>query len=190
MIHGKDFRQQGRKNFGMIGSWRQILSGSLTSPEALSRVFGIDEAPLRRVLDRYPARINPSYLSLIKEKGDVLYRQAVPDLREITEERGLEDPLDEEGRSPVPGLTHKYPDRVLFLVSGRCAMYCRFCSRKRKVGRPSMVTGETIREGLRYIGKSPQIRDVLLSGGDPLLLDNRTLDRILGELRAMSHVEI
>jgi lysine 2,3-aminomutase len=190
MIHEKNFPQKGWKDYGMSGSWRRILSGSLTRPEAFSSVFGIDEAPLHRVMSRYPARINPYYLSLIKEKEDGLYRQAVPDLREITEERGFEDPLDEEGLSPIPGLTHKYPDRVLFLVSGRCAMYCRFCNRKRKVGRASMVTRETIREGIQYIRKTPQIRDVLLSGGDPLLLENRTLDRILGELRAMSHVEI
>ena len=134
--------------------------------------------------------INPYYLSLIKHKGDAIYRQCIPDIREITDERGLEDPLHEEALSPVPGLTHRYPDRVLLLISARCAMYCRFCNRKRKVGRPSMVTKESVREGLAYIRSHHEIRDVLLSGGDPLLLGNRDLYLILKELRSISHVEI
>jgi lysine 2,3-aminomutase len=135
-------------------------------------------------------RINPYYLSLIKHKGDAIYKQCIPECREITDENGLEDPLNEEGLSPVPGLTHRYPDRVLFLISSRCAVYCRFCNRKRKVGRPSMVTEKSIREGLTYIQSRGEIRDVLLSGGDPLLLENRKLYLILSELRSMPHVEI
>ena len=134
--------------------------------------------------------INPYYLSLIRHKGDGIYKQAVPDLREITEQEGFDDPLEEETLSPVPGLTHKYPDRVLFLVSSRCAMYCRFCNRKRKVGRASMVTRESIREGLSYIRSARKVRDVLLSGGDPLLLQDGELLHILTELRSMSHVEV
>ncbi|MBW1921605.1 MAG: KamA family radical SAM protein, partial [Deltaproteobacteria bacterium] len=100
------------------------------------------------------------------------------------------DPLNEEDLSPVPGLTHKYPDRVLFLVSSRCAMYCRFCNRKRKVGRNSMVTPESVKDGISYIKGNKKIRDVLLSGGDPLLLSDRELDSILGKLRSISHVQI
>ncbi|MDY6974305.1 MAG: KamA family radical SAM protein, partial [Thermodesulfobacteriota bacterium] len=134
--------------------------------------------------------VNPYYLSLIKHKGDAIYRQCIPDIRETADERGLEDPLNEEKLSPVPGVTHRYPDRVLFLVSARCAMYCRFCNRKRKVGRHSLVTRESVREGLGYIRGHHEIRDVLLSGGDPLLLDNHELYLILKELRSMSHVEI
>ena len=114
----------------------------------------------------------------------------MPDICEITRAEGFVDPLNEEGLSPVQGLTHRYPDRVLFLVSGRCAMYCRFCNRKRKVGRSSAVTKETIREGLLYIEKTRGIRDVLLSGGDPLLLSDRELSKILGKLRSFSHVKI
>lgn len=142
------------------------------------------------MISRYPMAINPYYLGLIRSREDAIYRQAVPDIQEIDDPRGYDDPLNEEGLSPVPGLTHRYPDRVLFLVSSRCAMYCRFCNRKRKVGRPSMVTEETIREGLSYIRNTKSIRDVLLSGGDPLLLPDRALDGILRELRSISHVEI
>jgi len=171
-------------------SWKQILSKSITAPEQLPPFIEIDEKEIQRVVSQYPMCINPYYLSLIKEKGDGIYEQAVPDIREIREEDGFEDPLNEEGLSPVPGLTHKYPDRVLFLVSSRCAMYCRFCNRKRKVGRDSMVTRETIREGLSYIKGTKKIRDVLLSGGDPLMLPDRELYRILQELRSISHIEI
>ena len=171
-------------------SWKELLSRSLTTGRELSEHFEIDGVALQSVLSHYPMRINPYYLGLIKKKGSHLYKQAVPDLREITDPRGYEDPLGEEALSPVPGLTFKYPDRVLFLVSGECGLYCRFCNRKRKVGRPHAVTTETIREGISYIKKSPRIRDVLLSGGDPLLLSDKKLYGILSELRSVSHVEI
>jgi lysine 2,3-aminomutase len=167
-----------------------MLSGSITTPERLSSLFEIEEEEIRKVVSQYPMAINPYYLSLIKNKGDGIYEQAVPDTREITEEEGLEDPLNEDALSPVPGLTHKYPDRVLFLVSSHCAMYCRFCNRKRKVGRAEMVNGETIREGISYIMGNKKIRDVLLSGGDPLLLPDGELHDLLSQLRSISHLEI
>ena len=170
--------------------WKQILSQSITTPRALSSLFEIDEPALQKVTDRYPMRINPYYLSLINKKDDPIYKQCIPNTREIKDKNGMDDPLNEEGLSPVPGLTHKYPDRVLFLISARCAMYCRFCNRKRKVGRSSMVTKKSVKEGLSYIRSHKKIRDVLLSGGDPLLLENHSLHSVLAELRAMRHVEI
>jgi lysine 2,3-aminomutase len=90
----------------------------------------------------------------------------------------------------VPNITHRYPDRVLFLVSNRCAVHCRFCTRKRKIGHSFEVTAETISQGIDYIRSNPQVRDVLLSGGDPLLLSDTQLDDILGRLRAIPHVDI
>jgi len=172
-------------------SWERILEGSVIEPDQLSSIFcEIEESDILQVVSIYPMLINPYYLRLIKEKGDAIYRQAVPDIREITRSEGFVDPLNEEALSPVPGITHKYPDRVLFLVSGRCAMYCRFCNRKRKVGRSSMVSKETIMEGISYIKATKEIRDVLLSGGDPLMLTDEELFMILGELRSISHVEI
>jgi lysine 2,3-aminomutase len=172
-------------------SWEQILIDSMTEPDQLSSIFSeIEESDIRQVVSIYPMFINPYYLSLIRERNDAIYRQAVPDIREITRLEGFVDPLNEEGLSPVPGITHKYPDRVLFLVSGRCAMYCRFCNRKRKVGRSSMVSKETIMEGISYIKATKEIRDVLVSGGDPLMLSDKELFRILSELRSISHVKI
>jgi len=170
--------------------WRRILSQSVTSVKDLPASFDLDEVEARSVADRYPMRINPYYMGLIKHKNDAIYNQCIPDIQEVSDERGLEDPLNEEGLSPVPGLTHRYPDRVLFLISAHCAVYCRFCNRKRKVGMSSMVTKESIREGLSYIRSHTKIRDVLLSGGDPFLLENRQLYLILSELRSMPHVEI
>jgi lysine 2,3-aminomutase len=171
-------------------SWKQILSQSITTGEDLPASFELDAVEIQSIAERYPMRINPYYFGLIKHKGDAIYRQCVPDVREISDSKGFEDPLNEEGCSPVPGLTHRYPDRVLFLVSSQCAVYCRFCNRKRKVGLSSMVTKEAVQEGLAYIRNHSEIRDVLLSGGDPLLLDNKQLYLILKELRAMPHVEI
>jgi lysine 2,3-aminomutase len=171
-------------------SWKDILSRSVTAPEALAPHWDIQAAELHRVTAHYPMRINPYYVSLIENAGDPIYRQCVPDTQEITADNGWEDPLEEEAGSPVPGLTHRYPDRVLFLVSGRCAVYCRFCNRKRKVGQPGMVSKDSIREGLSYIQEHKGIRDVLLSGGDPFLLDDEELGQILSRLRAIPHVEI
>lgn len=170
--------------------WEKILSQSVHTPEELSGLLCSDDKEIQGVISRYPMRINPYFLCLIRDHGDRLYRQAVPDIHEITLQEGFEDPLHEEDLSPVPGLTHKYPDRVLFLVSSTCAMYCRFCNRKRKVGRSRVVTRETIKEGMSYIRTNRGIRDVLLSGGDPLLLSDGELFRILSELRAIPHVEI
>jgi lysine 2,3-aminomutase len=170
--------------------WEKILSMGVTSPKELSNIPGQDSAGIQKVAESYPMFINPYYLKLLKTKGDPIYGQAVPDIREITKLDGLDDPLNEEGLSPVPGLTHKYPDRALFLISSRCAMYCRFCNRKRKVGHPSMVTKESIKEGIAYIKATKTIRDVLLSGGDPLLLQDNELAHILEKIHSIPHVEI
>jgi lysine 2,3-aminomutase len=172
-------------------TWEGILSRSITSPHDLPESLKPAKTEsAEKVAQKYPMRINPYTLRLIRKKNDPFYRQAIPDLRELTDQRGFDDPLSEEELSPVPGLTHHYPDRVLFLVSSQCAMYCRFCNRKRKVGHPSMVTKKTIREGIAYIRKTRKVRDVLLSGGDPLLLPDKELHRILSEIRSISHVEI
>lgn len=170
--------------------WKTLLSESVTSPCAMRTFVDVDAAALQSVVQRYPMRVNPYFLGLIRDQGDPVYRQCIPDANEIKDPRGWEDPLNEEALSPVKGLTHRYPDRVLLLVSGRCPVYCRFCNRKRKVGGPSMVTRASIREGIAYIRRHREVRDVLLSGGDPLLLEDHELHEILAALRAIPHVEI
>jgi lysine 2,3-aminomutase len=169
--------------------WEDILCHGIVNSDTLPEIQGFNRKDIDLVSKTYPMFINPYYFNVIKSSIRLL-KQAIPDKREVECNKGHADPLDEENLSPVPGLTHKYPDRVLFLVSGRCAMYCRFCNRKRKVGLPSMVTDESIREGLRYIRATKTIRDVLLSGGDPLLLSDERLENILSELKAIDHVEI
>lgn len=140
---------------------------------------------------RYPLRISPYYLELIKRVGEPLFRQAVPDIRELEDPQGMLDPLGEESLSPAPNLVHKYPDRALFLVSSQCAMYCRFCTRKRKVGKASMqISQETLTAGLKYLRNTPQIREVLISGGDPLLLSDQHIEKILQRLREIRHIKV
>lgn len=171
--------------------WQALLARSITTPSELAKKFPIQAERLAAVAATYPFRINPYYLSLIKEEGDPFWRQAIPDPRELEGGVGMIDPLGEENLSPVANLVHRYPDRALFLVTSQCAMYCRFCTRKRKVGTPRMtITPETLRAGLDYLRRTPAIRDVLVSGGDPLLLADEQLDSLLAALRGIPSVEI
>jgi lysine 2,3-aminomutase len=171
--------------------WQHSLNSSFTRPEMLAERFAVDAAPLATVARRYPMRITPYYLGLIREVGDPIWRQCIPDPRELTDAAGLTDPLNEENLSPVPGVVHRYPDRVLFLVSGACAVYCRFCTRKRQVGCAVMRRSPAdLAAGLDYIAGNRQIRDVILSGGDPLLLTDEALGDLLERLRRIPHVEI
>nr|MBF0223182.1 KamA family radical SAM protein [Desulfobulbaceae bacterium] len=172
-------------------SWQKLVNKSVTSITGLEQVFATDFPGLDRVTERYPMRINPYYLGLIKKHGAPLFKQVVPDIDELHDGVCYEDPLDEENLSPVPNLIHKYPDRVLFLVHNQCAVYCRFCTRKRKVGTSRMKISEsTIAAGIEYLENTPAVRDVLVSGGDPFLLSDEALDSILSRIRAVSSVEI
>jgi len=171
--------------------WHSLLTKSIVLPNDLPTRFGADFSALQRVAEVYPMRVNPYFLGLIKEKNDPLWLQAVPDERELQDTVCQEDPLDEENLSPVPNLVHKYRDRALFLVNSQCAVYCRFCTRKRKVGTAAMVVSrDTIRAGLDYLANTPEIRDVLISGGDPLLLADEKLDLLLAAVRRIPSIEI
>ncbi|MDF1537187.1 MAG: KamA family radical SAM protein [bacterium] len=149
-------------------------------------------AGVSQVTEQYPALVSDYYGELANAAGDPISRQVFPDPEEISAvNEGLpEDPVEEERYSPVTNLTHRYADRVLFLVSDRCPVYCRFCTRKRKVGRGLAVTPRTLAAGFQYIAKNPCIRDVLLSGGDPLMLGTEELKSILDQIRHIPHVEI
>jgi len=164
------------------------------------KVLGIqfsaeEKEDLRKTVNKFPVSITPYYLSLIDTKNisdDPVFRQSFPSVQELEISRcDMKDPLSEDADSPVPGITHRYPDRVLFLVSNTCAMYCRHCTRKRKVGDiDSIPDREQIMKGIQYIKETKQVRDVLLSGGDPFLLSDEYLDWILTELQAIDHVEV
>lgn len=171
--------------------WQRSLQKSVTSSEELSEKFDVPLCELKKVEEQFAFRITPYYLSLIKEKGDPIYKQCVPDVRELEDSACLmDDPLGEDKDSPVHNIVHRYPDRCLFLVSHTCAMYCRFCTRKRKVGDPSKINKAYIDEGINYIKAHPEIRDVVVSGGDPLLLTDDKIEYILQSLRSIPHIQI
>lgn len=168
--------------------WRQLLAGSAVKADDLGKMVGADIPEIAQVVRTWPMRINPYYLSLIQEPNDPLWLQAVPSLEELSDDGLSPDPLTEESQSPVPSVIHRYPDRVIFLVSNQCAMYCRYCMRKRKVGIPSDEID--IDEGLSYIRKTKTISDVILSGGDPLLLSTDRIESILTSLFEIPHVDL
>ncbi len=177
--------------------WQKQLSASVVKVEDLPFVSGSEvyKEKLRRVSEIFPIRINSYFLEQIKEENDPLWKQVVPSVEELDDflsaEESLEsDPLREERDMPVPELVHRYPDRVLLMLNNQCPIICRFCTRKRKIGFPGIVTRETLRQGIEYIAQHPEIRDVIMSGGDPLLVPDKELERILSALRDISHVEI
>lgn len=180
-----------RKTFD-TQDWKTILGASVTDPEGLKPYVHGDFKALRTVTNRYPMRINPYYLSLIHSPDDPLGKQAIPDVRELEKTLTEADPLAEEPQSPVPGLIHRYPDRVVFLVSSACAMYCRYCMRKRNIPTDGTAHRDerNIEKGIGYIADTREIRDVILSGGDPLLLSTDRLSGILKQIRAIGHVDI
>ncbi len=140
---------------------------------------------------RYPVRISKYYAGLIKRPYDGIWKQCMPDTRELEDISQVPDPLEEKKLSPVPGLIHRYPDRVVLLVSNRCPVYCRFCMRKRLVGSGDAPMGKAdLSNALKYIEAHSEIRDVILSGGDPLMLDDTSLSIILAGLRAIPHVAV
>jgi len=172
-------------------AWKQQLTDSITTPEQLAGYFDIDPEPLRAVAARYPLLITPHYFNLIEKPGDPIWRQCVPDLDELAVDDLPEDSLNEQAFAPVPAVVHRYPDRALLMVSGQCAGYCRFCTRKSRVGTSALCfSPEQIVEGIAYIADSPGIKDVILTGGDPLLLNDDRLDDILSRLYRIPHVEM
>lgn len=170
--------------------WQEMLRRSVDSGKDLVERFGFDRELADRLNKLFHIRINPYYLSLIRYAGDPIWLQCIPDAVELEDRNAPEDPLNEDAHSPVPSITHRYPDRVLFLVTSQCSMYCRFCTRKRKVSDSTKINAKWIRDGINYIAAHPAIRDVILSGGDPLMVTDYVLERVLSSLRAIPHVEI
>lgn len=153
-----------------------------------------EEEGVRISTKTIPLNITPYYASLMNPDDPrcPVRMQSVPVGKELHKTKyDLEDPLDEDEDSPVPGLTHRYPDRVLFLVTNQCSMYCRYCTRRRFSGQIGMgVPKKQLDAAIAYIAKTPEVRDVLISGGDGLLINDNILEYILKNLRAIPHVEI
>lgn len=184
-----------------MSDWQKTLHQSVDSLDKLKAYvterFGADVAEreidveaLQPAFDNFQMRITPAALDLIKEPGDPMWNQYVPTMQELDIVDGVIDSLDEDGDSPVPNITHRYPDRALFLVSPVCASYCRFCTRRRKVGDPEKIPLNQYDSAFEYLAAHPEIRDVILSGGDPMMLSDRRLEYIFQKLRAIPHIEI
>ena len=176
-------------------NWKKTLQESVTTLDQL-KIFmdsrNIAYEPLQgNFIPDFPMRINPYFLNLIKNADDPIWKQCIPNEIESKDTVCMADPLGEEGHSPVENLVHKYPDRVLLLVTNQCSVYCRFCTRKRMVGTPRMhITDENLERCYEYIRNNPSIREVLVSGGDPLLLSDEKLDSILTKLGTIPSIDL
>lgn len=178
-------------------NWKWQLKNRITSTRELENVISLSDIEKRDItncLEVFRMAITPYYASLMDPIDPMcpIRLQAVPTISErVMLPYEMDDPLHEEQSSPVPCIVHRYPDRVLFIVTRMCAMYCRHCTRRRMVGEEDEpITEAEMDAAIGYIAKTPQIRDVLISGGDPLTLSDGALEKIISRLRSIEHVEI
>lgn len=176
--------------------WRWQLSHRLNSLEEIEKVIPLTESERKALQTQglFRVDVTPYFISLIDpdDPNDPTRLQIIPRSEEMKSFTAMmEDSLAEDRHSPVPGLVHRYPDRVLMLVTTQCASYCRYCTRSRIVGDPSQTFSQAEFDmQIEYLKRTPQVRDVLLSGGDPLVLAPKILEQILGRLREIPHIEI
>lgn len=173
------------------------LSNAIKDIETLKKVAVIDrdeEEDLKKVLKKFRMSITPYYAALMdkKDKNCPVRMLAIPSAKELMDSpEDLSDPLHEDIDSPAPGLTHRYPDRVLFLVTNICSMNCRHCTRRRLVGFEDLhMSWDNIERAIEYIKNAKEVRDVLISGGDPFVLNDDMLEKIIRKIREIKHVEI
>src|ERR1700677_691356 len=198
----KQFRSAGRGYWSHVpeadwNDWRWQLRNRITSLESLQRLMPTltpeEHAGTVLANSKLALGITPYFFNLIDpaDENCPIRWQVIPRIEETsTAAWEMSDPCGEDAHSPVPGLVHRYPDRVLFLVTDRCASYCRYCTRSRLVSNASGYDFHPeFEKQIEYIRSNPNIRDVLLSGGDPLLLSDDKLEYLLGQLRAIPHVE-
>jgi lysine 2,3-aminomutase len=177
--------------------WRWQLRHRVTTLEQLKEILALTEDEIEGIKNskgRLALAVTPYFVSLMDPLNPncPIRRQAIPRMEEChLSKSDMVDPLGEDKDSPVPGLVHRYPDRVLLLVTDQCAVYCRYCTRRRLVGsNERAITQGNFEEVLKYLKSHRKVRDVLLSGGDPLLLENERLEEILSRLRALPHIEL
>src|SRR3954471_364570 len=175
-------------------SWQEVLKkNSIASLEALAAKFGPENFPdldrLRLAAENFEFRISPAMVDLIKSPDDPIWRQYVPSVEELDVVDGIADSLNDKADSPVPNTTPLSPARALFLLSPFCATYCRFCTRRRKVGDPEKIPLNQFDSAFSYLRSHTEVRDVILSGGDPFMLSDRRVEYFLSELRKIEHIE-
>ncbi len=177
--------------------WRWQLRHRLTTIEQMEEIIHLtpeETEGIRNSRGRLAMAVTPYFASLMDPTNGncPIRRQAIPRVEEChLSKNDMVDPCGEDKDSPVPGLVHRYPDRVLLLVTDQCAVYCRYCTRRRLVGaNERSITQGNFEEALKYLKSHRKVRDVLLSGGDPLLLENERLEELLSRLRAIPHIEL
>lgn len=171
--------------------WQKNLHTALSDPSALAARFGLDAAATAATVEYFPARLPEQLAKAIVAAESPLGRQFLPHPFELADDGLGADPLDEIRRAPLPALVHRYPNRVLLLAANSCAAYCRFCTRKRRVGRrDDNIPFGAVLDAIAYIGEHPEIDEVVLSGGDPLTLSDGLLKELLDRLRAIGHVKL
>ncbi|HXO21129.1 MAG TPA: KamA family radical SAM protein [Thermoanaerobaculia bacterium] len=176
--------------------WRWQMRHRLTKLEQFERLLDLTESERRGLIlasEKFSVAVTPQFATLLDPQDPrcPIRRQVVPVENELmVSPEDMADPLDEDGASVVEGLVHRYPDRVLFLVLDTCAAYCRYCTRSRLVSQGELdPLGHRLEAALAYLREHTEVRDVLLSGGDPLLMSDASLDQLLGRLRAIPHIE-
>ncbi|WP_066634497.1 glutamate 2,3-aminomutase [Desulfolucanica intricata] len=175
--------------------WRWQMRHRITEVETIQKIFDFsDEAlsDIEKVGKKFRWAISPHYATLMESRqDDPIVLQAVPNGLELMDTCGIDDPMGEEYTNPAPAITRRYPDRLIINVTNQCAMYCRHCQRRRNIGEIDQhKTQKTLEEAIRYIKANKEIRDVLITGGDALMLSNQRIDWLLTELDQIEHVEI
>ncbi|AAM24434.1 lysine 2,3-aminomutase [Caldanaerobacter subterraneus subsp. tengcongensis MB4] len=197
------FRENKEKIKNLFGAteeewndWRWQIRNRISDVETLKKIVNLSEEEIeniKRVSTRYRWAISPYYASLMDPDNPFcpIRMRAIPSIKELTDKYGVPDPMAEEYTSPAPLITRRYPDRLIINVTNQCGMFCRHCQRRRNIGEVDYpAKHEDIEAALEYIRNNPEIRDVLITGGDPLTLEDEKIDWILSELDKIPHVEI
>jgi lysine 2,3-aminomutase len=178
-------------------NWAWQMRNRISDISNLSRFISLnknEKEDIERISEKFRWAISPYYLSLMdfeNYKESPIFKQSVPDIRELLDDKGEIDPMGEGKTCPAPRITRRYPDRLIINVTNQCAMYCRHCQRRRNIGEnDEHATRKELKEALQYINNNKEIRDVLITGGDALMLSNETIDWLLTELDNMDHVEL
>ncbi len=177
-------------------SWEWQLDNRINETEVLKELLPVSDeeiAEIETTGSKYRWAVSPYYLSLIDPGNisDPVRKQAIPTISEYEDPYGKLDPMNENNTSPAPAVTRRYPDRLIINVTNCCAMYCRHCQRRRNIGEEDFNTNrQELADALEYVRRNPEIRDVLLTGGDAFMLENSEIDWLLTELEKIPHVEI
>lgn len=175
--------------------WHWQINNRISSVETLSQILPLSESEIltiKKVESSFRWAVSPYYLSLIDPQNpqDPIRRMALPGMEELCTDGDI-DPMDEAGHNPAGAITRRYPDRLIINVTNACGSYCRHCQRRRNIGTQDLITGDDkIMQSIQYIKEHSEIRDVLITGGDPLTIEDSVLLKVVAQIRAIPHVEI